>query len=807
MANDITKLYQFLGTLGDWKSKMDKNNDGTIIKSEFRNFMNDDFEWDGTPSDSEKNSVIDQFWAKFDTNKSNTKIGSTRYRNKNALDNNEIDTMQQKIGIYENLNAYTSKLTAPSGVDSSAWKASVTESLAALTETFIQKGGKADDLNAYLDEQIVKIKARTTADQMAVTIGKQFKSSLSGYDIYSDSTFKGFIDAYIQTYVNGAASDNEVPSDNDIQSMIKQIAQAYIATSNGGDTSLLEDAPFNYSQDETSSLNDLQKNILKQKLQTQMADIKNESDYQANKDAYDTAINSYMEEVMAGLTFADFKTIQSGGNVDGFSADGFKSSQAYKNIKNTIAITNMLNNITEESDLYKSLADKWGDDFAKRVMNDGKYISAMKAIVTTVNEKMLNGDFNTNGEFDMDKAVEYAAEQIASKMSDFYANGFGDMSIEQLNKVYEGLAKAADAETDADKQLEKKRNAAVQYCDALASKGTRYKSAVEDVFGSGYKTAINKMLPTEISEKIAKLQDSLSEIVDISSAVLTEASWGKLTDNLSVAVGKTKTFTLTPAFTNKDGNPMVVTSDHITYKSSNSAVASVDTSGTVTVNGVKGTYQTVISILVDGTEVGKKTITVKSSETGINFTTLEDKPKSRIVDVNDNDLATSNKTLKELYNTNSVISLLGTSYLKGSDWKSAVASAKTGLASFVDDIKSACSADKNYDSAALEIAATKVKNLYNTAFDNALNNWAGKKSNRTNSFQSEDGETYSYRVAKFYKNSTTKDTVYSKECKASDNQLGLRIGEQYDDNWFQIVVNSKCVMDLFAKYYAQALGA
>lgn len=54
MANDITKLYQFLGTLGDWKSKMDKNNDGTIIKSEFRNFMNDDFEWDGTPSDSEK---------------------------------------------------------------------------------------------------------------------------------------------------------------------------------------------------------------------------------------------------------------------------------------------------------------------------------------------------------------------------------------------------------------------------------------------------------------------------------------------------------------------------------------------------------------------------------------------------------------------------------------------------------------------------------------------------------------------------------------------------------------------------------
>ena len=674
MANDITKLYQFLGTLGDWKSKMDKNNDGTIIKSEFRNFMNDDFEWDGTPSDSEKNSVIDQFWAKFDTNKSNTKIGSTRYRNKNALDNNEIDTMQQKIGIYENLNTYTSKLTAPSGVDTSAWKASVIESLAALTETFIQKGGKADDLNAYLDEQIVKIKARTTADQMAVTIGKQFKSSLSGYDIYSDSTFKGFIDAYIQTSVNGAASDNEVPSDNDIQSMIKQIAQAYIATSNGGDTSLLEDAPFNYSQDETSSLNDLQKNILKQKLQTQMADIKNESDYQANKDAYDTAINSYMEEVMAGLTFADFKTIQSGGNVDGFSADGFKSSQAYKNIKNTIAITNMLNNITEESDLYKSLADKWGDDFAKRVMNDGKYISAMKAIVTTVNEKMLNGDFNTNGEFDMNKAVEYAAEQIASKMSDFYANGFGDMSIDQLNKVYESLVKAADAETDADKQLEKKRNAAVQYCDALASKGTSYKSAVEDVFGSGYKTAINKMLPTEISEKIAKLQDSLTNIVDISKVNIS--SWSGYPDeNNALSAGDTVNFRMAAQV---DDNSNI----KLTYKmtSISGATGTCSELGNISFKAqdTEGYVTMTIAVYANGNAepIGTKTLTypVKESITNI----ISRATDSRLA-LNSFEDWNSEANFKDLYDNDKNVILFGRMDKRKRDWDSQKNNIKNNL--------------------------------------------------------------------------------------------------------------------------------
>lgn len=766
MANDITKLYQFLGTLGDWKSKMDKNNDGTIIKSEFRNFMNDDFEWDGTPSDSEKNSVIDQFWAKFDTNKSNTKIGSTRYRNKNALDNNEIDTMQQKIGIYENLNTYTSKLTAPSGVDTSAWKASVIESLAALTETFIQKGGKAYDLNAYLDEQIVKIKARTTTDQMAVTIGKQFKSSLSGYDIYSDSTFKGFIDAYIQTYVNGAASDNEVPSDNDIQSMIKQIAQAYIATSNGGDTSLLKDAPFNYSQDDTSFLNDLQKNILKQKLETQMADIKNESDYQANKDAYDTAINSYMEEVMAGLTFADFETIQSGGNVDGFSADGFKSSQAYKNIKNTIAITDMLNNITEDSDLYKKLADNWGDDFAKRVMNDGKYISAMKDIVTTVNEKMLNGDFNTNGEFDMDKAVEYAAEQIASKMSDFYANGFGDMSIDQLNKVYESLVKAADAETDADKQLEKKRNAAVQYCNALASKGTSYKSAVEDVFGSGYKTAINKMLPTEISEKIAKLQDNLTNIVDVNSLVVESISG--ITDATLLA-GESRNYILGASVKNGTSN---VDSSKLGFKI-NGDIAKQNTGNpnaiTVTAPKAAGTYTFTIQATYNGEAIGEaKTITIQVNESALTIMeringwgTSTSNNWSNVLTSethNNGDRRVTNYDFSKLYNEDSIIVLYGRyDDRNGGNWGKCHDDVKANLDGVCTNIVSAL-VTAGLDKSKLETAAKTVSEKYiNSREGRSYSNRHGGGNDMTNSlYNYMTGEGSSITRHKLYEEHNTK---------------------------------------------------
>ena len=809
MANDISKLYQFLGTLGDWKTKMDKNEDGTIIKYEFRDFMNNsDFEWDGTPTDSEKNSIIDQFWAKLDTNRANTKISGTNKRNKNALDNNEINTMQETICIYENLNTYTSNLTAPTGVDAAAWKKSVSESLANLTETFIKEGGKADDLAAYLDEQIEKVEARTTADQYAVAIAKEYKSQLNDYDLYSDSTFKSFLDAYIDAKINNASEADDVPSVEDIKAEISNIAKAYVSTSEGEAPSLLEAEPYNYKQDDSSALNGLQIAKIKNEVApTLEAAVKTEANYEAYKDAFDAALSSYLEEEIGKLNYSNFAEFLGNGTVPSLTMETFKSSEAYKTVTNTITINQTMDNISADGELYKQLKTSYGEDFANRVMNDSKYITAMQDIKNAAIEKMKNGEYNTNGAFDSTKLVADLVKQLGSNIQSFYPNGLGDLELDDLNTVYGSFVKAASQETDSQAELQKRRDAAIMYCDALYSKSA-YKSAVTDVFGKDYKKAINNMLPSEIATKITELQEKATEVVDTSNVKLADSSWGDLKDNINIAVGKTKTYDLNPAFTDESGNSVTITSDHITYKSSNKSVASVDSAGKITVNGAKGTYQTTITVMVDGKEVSSKLITVKGSETSIDFTGLGDQAKDRIVDVNDKDSGVRSTTLKDLYNTNGVISLLGTNYLKGSNWLDAVATAKTGLGSFVDDIKSACASSGNYDSAALDEAANKVKKLYNTAFDHSTSNWAGKGKDRDNSFMfGEDGQGYSYRVAKFYKNSSTMDINYSKSCSASNNQLGLRIGEQYDDHWFQIVVNSKCVMDLFAKFYAQALGA
>lgn len=163
-------------------------------------------------------------------------------------------------------------------------------------------------------------------------------------------------------------------------------------------------------------------------------------------------------------------------------------------------------------------------------------------------------------------------------------------------------------------------------------------------------------------------------------------------------------------------------------------------------------------------------------------------------------------TFAELYEHNGVINLLECEdLLKGTDWKSAVNKAKTGISDFTSSIVSSLSGDSNKNLTALNKAKDKVDKLYKAALEHSIYNWADKKSDRDNKVSFE-GEEYSYRVSKFYLNDSAKDTGYSQQSSASNNSLGLRIGEQYDDGWFQIVVNSACVMDLFKKFYQEALN-
>ena len=123
MSNDVSKVYLFLAQQGDWQSVADTNGDGGITKSEFREFMENNFDWDGETTAEGKNDLINTFWKSIDTNTTG-KISGTNLKNKNALDSGEIANMETRIEMYEILDDFIStNVKCPSVVsDSANWK-------------------------------------------------------------------------------------------------------------------------------------------------------------------------------------------------------------------------------------------------------------------------------------------------------------------------------------------------------------------------------------------------------------------------------------------------------------------------------------------------------------------------------------------------------------------------------------------------------------------------------------------------------------------------------------------------------------
>ena len=82
---NTTKFYQFLSkyqkdgeTWADVADSNYGNDDGTVIKAEFRKFIN--AEWNGEENGELSNDLINSFWKKIDTNTSATKISGTKLR-------------------------------------------------------------------------------------------------------------------------------------------------------------------------------------------------------------------------------------------------------------------------------------------------------------------------------------------------------------------------------------------------------------------------------------------------------------------------------------------------------------------------------------------------------------------------------------------------------------------------------------------------------------------------------------------------------------------------------------------------------
>lgn len=773
MSNDVSKVYQFLSAIGDWKTKADKNGDGTIIKSEFRSFMEDNYEWDGETTDAGKNDLINSFWKAIDTNQGG-KVSGTRYKNKNALDKNEISTMENRIAIYDKLNEYVSEIDAPTEVsDRTAWKKSVSESLANTTETLIQKGVTADNLADELDKILENVKNKTTADYCANEyLNTAMKDIVKeyGYAYADDTTLNGIIDNYIQN----------LPEDSDsasIRQAVEEIIDAYMSTAgfNSDDSSVL--ATYSYAPQNTGAMNDLQKSVVKTKLTQALEELKNDADYKNNSALYDDAINEYITSVLDGATYAQFEEVKA------YGIEEFKASDAGKALEKTVQVKNLFGS----DEMKAAITSKLSEAFASRISGLMKgEITAYDEIKAQAIEKAKNGDFDVDGTLNQQKAIDWAVEQFTQRLTEFYPNGLSDMPLNDLGTMYDKLVNSAKANDD----VAALKKAAVSYCSSVAKKSTLLAQAVKEVFGNSYTTEIDKLTSVDIETKMAELKAKVDEIGDPATCVLKSLTT-TASDNLSLQPGTSSTYSISANITSESG--AAISPDRISYIS-NSNYATVE-NGILTIKtpSSDATFEVKIYATVDGTNVGEpKTIKVTCKQK--DYTNLDSEKNVLVNGEYINDVIKNHTQTMKLseFHRNGGNSL--------NDSKTAAKeSIKNFITTLVTDLTNA-----GYNATKLQYAATTLINYYNSAIDAITDQEYGDKDqgshNMNFSYVDGNGQTHT-ETSSYYQHTRKKEknADWNEPCqKMGLDTSGIQMNESYNDtNTYNFYINTGVLLNRF----------
>lgn len=780
MSNDVSsKVYLFLAKQGDWATAADKNGDGTVIKSEFRQYMENNYEWNGEDA-SAKSDLINQFWKEIDTKQSG-KLNK-KLNNKGALDKNEINTMNNKIQMYEILNNFTSNsIEVPSVVqDRTNWKKSVAESLANKVDAYISSNKSADNLEAYLQEISPEIERKATADYCANQyLNTEMKDIVKeyGYSYADDSTLQGMIDNYISQL---SANSGEIPSAEEINETVINIINEYLSTAALKDSDGFDLSQFGYTANDNSPLNDLQKSIIKSNLQKNLQDISKESDYETYKSLYDDAINQFIESKLADGKFADFATLQNYGIAE------FENSDNYKSVKKAISVKAYI----DSADFKSAISSAVSSAFADRISNvmTGE-VPAYDTLISDIMTKAQNGEFdNADGSLNTEKMQKYIIEQVKSNIAEFYPNGLGDMSLDDLSTMYDALVEAAREKNDAAKVKE----AAISYCQAVSKKSTTLAQAVKDVFGAGYAATINKMLSGEIDSKMTELKAKVNEIGDASSCTL--AGWTtSVGDSINILPGATVTYGLAANILNNNG---MVSSDRITYATNNSNATVKDGILTITAPSGSSEYTIEVYAMVDGEKIGDaKKIKVSCQQKDAKNMSTEHN-----VLVNgeylDDLISNHNKTLKiSGFHRNGGNSL--------NDSKSAAKeSIKNVITQLVTDLTAA-----GYNTAKLQLAATSTINFYNAAIDAITDQEYGDKDQGSHNmnFSYVDGSGQSHAETSSYYQHTRKkekNADWDKPCQSMGNDTtGIQMNESYNKtNTYNFYINTGVLLNRFMNF-------
>ena len=769
---NTTKFYQFLSkyqkdgeTWADVADSNYGNDDGTVIKAEFRKFIN--AEWNGEENGELSNDLINSFWKKIDTNTSATKISGTKLRNLNALDKNEVANLDKQLEVYVQFDKFVEdnvKIPNVLASTGSQWKTAVVDELTVLLEAFLA-GGANGDLNAILGAVYQTIANEQTALYCAVEYQETLKDGIlkdyPEYKVADDKT----LDALIKEYIKTVGADVDAKQ---IREDIISIMDSYLQTADIGDGGAYAIEDLGY---DGTKLNDLQIAVITATIKKDLAEEAKK--YEGYEEEFNKAVQQFIDEkIKKGGTFEELKG----------AATEFANSKFKEQLDNTVTINTTYRDVTEDSDFYAKLVEEFGETLAKKIAQNDRYIQAYKDIVNDVAAKV------NAGEMTMDEVADYIIKQISANLEKFFANGLGDMTIEELNSTYDKLAAAADEQKDDEASLQQHRDAAIKYCDALAKKSDALKQAVVEAFGSSdYKGAINKMYPGEIQEIIEELKEKALEIGDPASWEIASGNTSAA-NNININPGNTASYSISANITSGD---KTISPDRITYKTNNSIATIENGILTIKTPANDATYTIEIYAYVDGQKVGEpKVITVTC------------KSKDSADMKNERNILVDGQYMNDLISKHNHSTLL-TGWKVWSEFKAA---AKTTISNIITQLTNDL-INAGYNAAKVKYAAQTTLNYYNAAIDAMTDqqynsNRYGTAKNMNFSYVDANGQSHACSDQYWQSAASSgSDAGYGACNNMSVNSTGLQIREEYSGtNTYCIYLNTGVMLNKFMNF-------
>ena len=770
MSNDanIGKFYQFLAKYEakgvNWVDVADGdygNDDGTVIKSEFRKFLTG--EWNGNENGELTNDLINTFWKQIDTNTSASKISGTKLKNLNALDSTEVDNLDRKLDAFVELQRYIDGIQIPKGLGKtgSQWRAEIVDQLT----QFVNNLGSVSDVETAIADKYKQIANKATAEYAAVeyqeTLKKGALKDYPEYKVADDSTLQSIIANYVASVDIEASAEAII---EDIQSIIN----SYLATAELSEDDSVDLDEYGYDYGE---LNDLQKAVIAQTIKNHLKDKAN--DYKGFETEFNNAVQKFIDRLIEegeGTDFTDLKA----------KAGEFATSQEKKNLDNVVTVKRKYSDIKADTSdaFFNTVKLKFGDTLANQIAKNDRYLDVYQEVINDVITRVGNGEFLTeSGELDEAAVEAYLLEKIGENLEKFFTNGLGDLTLAELANTYNRLAEAAEAVQDTETAETQHKTAAIMYCDALVKRGNRLAEAVYEVFGNDYKSTIEGMLPGDIQDAMADLKAKATEIGDIKSFTLGE--WAGAND-FDLRVGEKKTLFVTNTVMN-DSVP--VDSNRITYQANTAGgTATIDPiTGLLTVQAgqTSGRMTIKVSVLVDGVQVGDTktiTVTVKPAEQSVGTDTVDNTDTSK----SDNNgwiegTTNGDKNLEE-----------------------AKASAKAKVEEYINALAKELIA-KGYDKTIVNKAKDALISYYSAYIDAVIDVGSRDEAvTKTISYTNTNGQTVNKEIS-YYQ--ITRDRANRLD---SDNwKLGYGINlleNSMSNSSYTVIVNKEMLNDLFTQF-------